>query len=83
MAALVVTATGVTTATRSTTVQMTAMTLSTILMPALFLCDDPLVPIATMDKTRAGMERERQMRDIPQTIIVHSENKRAHMAMPE
>ena len=81
--ALVDTATGVTTATRTTTVHTTTMTLMQILVLALFFCSLPLQVRALIDRMRAGMERHRQMTDPPHTIKVHRENTRAHAAVLE
>lgn len=55
--------------------QTTAETLSAMLTQALFLFAGPLVPKATMEKARAGMERGRQMRETPHVNSVHKENK--------
>ena len=81
--ALVDTATGVTTATRTTTVHTTTKTLMQILAPALFFCSLPLVVRALIDRIRAGMEKQRQISDPPHTIRVHRENTRAHTAVLE
>lgn len=61
----------------------TTATLRPILMPAVFFCEAPLVPTATTDKMRAGMEKERKIRDAPHAIRVQRENTRAHIAIPE
>ena len=80
---LVDTATGVTTATRTTAVPATTMTLMQILALAMRLCHSPLVVRALIDRMRAGMEKQRQMTDPPHTIRVHRENTRAHTAVLE
>ena len=69
--------------TTNSTKQITTATLSPILMPALVFCEDPLVPSATMARTRAGMEQVRRMREAPQQISVMMENTRAHIAITE
>ena len=63
--------------------QTTTATLRPMLMPALLFWDRPLLLRAMMDRTRAGMEKERQMRDAPHVNSVKMENTRAHMAIPE
>ena len=73
----------VATATRNSTVHTTTATLRPKLMLAFLFWDRPLVLRATMDRMRAGMERERQITDAPHVIRVTRENRRAHMATPE
>ena len=63
-----------------TTLQTITTTLSVILMPALFVCLVPVLVIAMMARTRAGMEHVRQMRKGPQQISVMMEKMRAHIA---
>ena len=78
-----ITVIGVTTATRSTTLHTTTVTLKPILMPALLLCEFPLVARATMARMRAGMEIKRQMINAPHVNKVQRKNTRAHIAIPE
>ena len=74
---------GVTILMTSTTVHtMTAM-LRTMLKPALYLWDLPLVLRAVMDRMRAGMEKRRQMKKAPHVNRVQMENTREHTAILE
>ena len=69
--------------TRNTTLQTTTATLSPMLMPALLVCEFPLVVSATMARMRAGMMQVRQRREDPQQSSVKMEKIRAHIAIPE
>ena len=64
---------------RNSTQQATTATLSVMLMAALVFRSDPVVPLALMARTKAGMMQMRQTKDVPQQIIVMMENTRAHM----
>ena len=68
--------------TRKSTQQATTATLSAMLMAALVFRSDPVVPLALMARTKAGMMQMRQSKDVPQQIIVMMENTRAHVVKP-
>lgn len=78
-----VTVSGVTTATTSTTVQTTTVMLRQILHLALFLWDFPLDTIAARDKPKAGTIRKKEMIAPPHVDNVQRENRKAHIAIPE